>query len=110
MNHENLIQENRSLKKQNKDLLARLREYDIKADRKESQDPRAKAESITDGADVEFLGDMSIEVMQQMKATFEQNYDKDSVKNLHGKKLEKYHWDKIQYFLICAELEKRNGK
>ena len=106
MNHQNLLIENKNLKKHNKELLAKLREYDIVADKSESQDPRSKAKSITDGLDVQFLGNMSNDVMEQMVKTFEENYDEGAVNNLHGKSLEKYHWAKIQYDLIKAELKR----
>ena len=55
MNHQNLLIENKNLKKHNKELLAKLREYDIIGTQKENQDPRSKSKSITDGLEVEFV-------------------------------------------------------
>ena len=100
MNHQNLLTENKELKKELKQKANELRDlrvkYDILADRKEKQDPRANAEEISQGASKEHLGDMSVEVAKQMINSFEQNYDNDSIKNLTGKKLTQYKFAKIQ--------------
>jgi len=110
MNHQNLLKENRDLKKQNKELQAKLREYDLVADRKEGQDPRSNAVAISDGESLEFLGNMSKEALEQTVKGFEQNYDEDSIKNLHGNEKEEYHWHKIQYELAKHLLETKHGK
>ena len=100
MNHQNLLTENKQLKKQLKQKANELRDlrvkYDILADRKEKQDPRANAEEISQGAAKEHLGDMSLAQAEQMIKSFNQNYDEDVVKNLHGEK-------KIQYFYLNSQ-------
>lgn len=83
-----------------------LEAHDILATKTERQDPKATAKKISDfDQAVEHLGDMSLVVTNQMLATFEQNYDEDSVHALHGKEKEEYQHRLKQYNLLKKHRE-----
>jgi len=84
-------------------------ELDILADRVEKINPRHDAERITKNPKTnEHLGDMSLDVLIQMKDSFEQNFDEDTVKNLHGKEIQEYKNAKKQYEEILKVIKEKS--
>ena len=93
----------------NREQIAMLKRHDILADREEKQDPRAKAEKLGEfDSEVEHVGDMSKAMTERMIDAFEEEYDHDTVNNLHGGEIAEYKQRHKQYELLKKHLRKLN--
>jgi len=90
-----------------KQQIALLKHSDILASREEKQDPRSTAEDISNfDKELEHLGDMSEAVTTRLIAAFQEEYDHDTVNNLHGNEVKEYQKRLKQYNLLKKHLEK----
>ena len=95
----------------NKQQIALLKEHDILASREEKQDPKSVAKAISDfDKELEHLGDMSEAVTIRLIDAFEEEYDHDTVNNLHGNTVKEYQKRLKQYNLLKKHLEKLQGR
>lgn len=90
-----------------KEQISLLKRHDVLATRGERTDPRDTAKAISDfDKELEHLGDMSEAVTIRMIDAFEEEYDHDTVENLHGNEVKEYKERLTQYNLLKKHLEK----